>query len=76
MAYQQVRLQSGETRKVAWIPKEFAELGKLLILTDSEDVWKVDAVYHFAIIEDPLYPEALIREHRKNTGDALPRRKS
>lgn len=76
MAYQQVKLKHDETKRVAWIPQKFAEIGKQLVFIDDDRIWKVELVYHYAVVEEPIYPEHLIREHRKHTGDSLPRREN
>ncbi|MFA5558160.1 MAG: hypothetical protein WDA59_01685 [Methanofastidiosum sp.] len=55
---------------VAWIPKEFAKFGKYVVIHNQK--YRVIEVY--GSMKEPIYPEALIREHRKNTGDALPRK--
>jgi hypothetical protein len=77
MAYQQVKLQGTGVHSgfqtVAWIPKKFAKLDTLITLLNDSVVWKVTWVSR-NVIGDAIYPELLIREHRKNTGDALPRR--
>jgi len=78
--YKQVSLwkfnkRSHPTRKICWIPQQFAIRGKEILIDGEDGVWFVDNVWD-CTIDSPIYPEALIREHRKNTGDALPRRKA
>ena len=70
--YKQVELISFEEtcHQMAWIPKEFAVVGKYLSIHDQ--LYKVVEVYKYSI-KDPIYPEHLIREHRKNTGDSRPK---
>jgi hypothetical protein len=77
MSYKQVGLKgtgihSGSTT-VAWIPKKYAEKDNTITITGTGNViWRVDWV-STNTIGDAIYPDSLIREHRKNTGDALPK---
>lgn len=73
--YRQVTLKKIEdkkygTYKTCWIPDNFARERKIIEI-DGE-LWEVTWASS-NVIAGPLYPEALIREHRKNTGDSLGR---
>lgn len=69
--YAQCSLKSKNKGQVAYIPEEFAKVGKLVEIEGR--VWEVLTVGTY--ISTPIYPRELIKEHRKNTGDSLPRHK-
>ncbi len=71
--YRQVNLQKlgFNTFKTCWIPDIFAYDSKIVEI--EGELWQVIWASSNTI-KGPLYPEALIREHRKNTGDAIPRK--
>ena len=70
MYYAQCVLKSEATGQVAYIPEEFARVDKLIEIKGK--IWKVVSVGKY--ISAPIYPRELIKEHRKNTGDSLPRK--
>lgn len=69
------KMQSGVVYQVCWIPKEFAVLGEVLKLKSENGTW-IDGwvVHHIGTIEN-IIPDVKksIRNHRKNTGDSLPK---
>jgi len=75
--YRQCELRKRQSVQIAWIPTRFAMLGRVLRIR-SEDSWStgwcVSALYRE--VDESLLPDAhrSIREHRKSTGDTLPRR--
>jgi hypothetical protein len=58
-----------------WIPSNLAKRGNVLKVKDEHndwsDGWIVEETYSTA--EDPPNPHQMIREHRKRTGDSLPK---
>lgn len=61
--------------RISYIPSKYAKLGNILTLKNEqeqwEDGWKVTYVGHFADV--PLDVQKSVRNHRKNTGDSLPK---
>ena len=73
MTYTQCGLYRKNVKKVSWIPTEFARTGKALKLKDNgiwEDGWIVEWVGQ---TDDRPDVNKTIRNHRKNTGDSLPK---
>jgi hypothetical protein len=75
--YTQCLLQKGEAYQTSWIPSKFAVVGMVLKIKDDADRWVngwvVQAAYSEVEDEDlPDYRRA-IRNHRKRTGDSLPK---
>lgn len=60
--------------RVSWIPAKFAKVGQVLKLKDNnewDDGWIVEWTgFTEQHLEDP---RKAIREHRKRTGDSLPK---
>lgn len=81
MLYRQCSLErknpSGTTNTVSHIPIKYAVVGKILKLKNLngewEDSWVVTSVGE--VVPVPESSQRIIREHRKRTGDALPKRK-
>jgi hypothetical protein len=73
--YTQCGLRRKNVFTVSWIPKQFAEVGRVLKLKGADwcDGWVVEWVG--ATGEKPAYAAKAIREHRKRTGDSLPKLK-
>lgn len=44
MTYRQCRLKRGATAQIAWIPQEFAKIGRYLEI-QGENGWLVEGVY-------------------------------
>jgi hypothetical protein len=55
---------------VAWIPTVFAVENKELLIHDTRLIVEKVGLTEKAA---PIYTEELIRAHRKNTGDSLPK---
>lgn len=80
--YRQCRLKrktkTGHSIQTSWIPKKFAEVGKILKLKNHEDEWEngwvVETVSE-TILEESQLPDyhIAIKSHRKATGDSLPK---
>ena len=66
------------TYTTTWLPEKFAEVGRILKLCNEYDRWdngwKVMSVSEAFITNPPDYRKS-IREHKKRTGDSLPKRK-
>jgi hypothetical protein len=77
--YRQCRLTKKDSWQVSWLPEKFAVVGKVLKLrNDKDEEWDNGWVVTGAgenLIDEPPYAEAMIRGHRKNTGDSLPKEK-
>lgn len=62
--------------QVSFLPVKYAMKGKRLRLRNDNDVWEdgwvVDQVFS-ATVDKPVYAASAIREHRKRTGDSLPK---
>ena len=60
-----------------YIPEEFAILNKKLKLKDEEGEWDHGWIVHkiFSKTDSPPDYRKLIRGHRKQTGDSLPKEK-
>ena len=66
-------------RMVSYIPKSFAEVGKVLKLRDDSNQWIDGWVVRFVgneVVEHDKLPNVrkAVRQHRKSTGDYLPKR--
>jgi len=81
MKYRQVKVRkitsNGEHTQVTYIPEMYAVVGRILQLKENdiwEDGWEVVSVHGTSEDDDSLpdYRKA-IRNHRKNTGDSLPK---
>jgi hypothetical protein len=75
MKYKQVQLKGigihHGFETIAWIPEKFAKEGnEITIGTERNILWRVYWVSENTI-GDAIYPEALIKAHRSNTGDSL-----
>jgi hypothetical protein len=70
--YRQVEvvIECGSTHMVVWIPDCFAFKGNLVIIDNR--TWRILQL-GFDTVDEPIDVGKLIREHRKNTGDSLPR---
>jgi hypothetical protein len=77
--YRQCRLKKNESWQVSWLPEKFAVVGKVLKLrNDKDDAWDDGWTVTAAgenLVDEPPYADAMIRGHRKNTGDSLPKEK-
>ena len=75
--YRQCRLTKNGSFLVEWLPEQFAVVGKTLKLrNDKDDAWDNGWLVTGAgknKVDEPPYSEGMIRGHRKNTGDALPK---
>ena len=62
---------------MSWLPEQFAVVGKVLKLrNDKSEAWDDDWTVTAAgdnRVDEPPYAEGMIRGHRKNTGDSLPK---
>jgi hypothetical protein len=78
--YRQCRMTKNGSFQVSWIPEQFAVLGKVLKLrNDKDEEWDNGWVITCAgenRVDEPPYADAMIRGHRKNTGDSLPKEKT
>jgi hypothetical protein len=78
MKYIQCTLVNGNSCQVSWIPEKFAQLGAILKLKNNgvwEDGWIISnlgSVQDENLIHDS---HIAVKEHRKRTGDALPKNK-
>lgn len=68
MIYKQCVLKKGNKWQVSGIPEQYAKLGQCLKLK-GEDGW---IVYSVGDVVEP-YHDSVRRQHRKNTGDSLPK---
>lgn len=63
--------------QTTYLPSEFAHVGKGVKLKDSqgdwEDGWVVTEVYKSSITDEAPDWRKMIRGHRNNTGDSLPK---
>jgi hypothetical protein len=62
------------TIRVSWIPQKFASLGEVVKLKDDDewsDGWVIESVG--TTNELPTHIDKAVREHRKRTGDSLPK---
>jgi hypothetical protein len=77
--YRQCRLQKENSQQMSWIPEEFAEVNKVLKLRNEDgewdNGWTVTSVGNR--LEEHYLPNVnqMIKGHRKNTGDSLPKEK-
>lgn len=73
--YTQCHLQHRhKVNTVSWIPAKFAKIGAILKLKNDgvwEDGWVVVGVG--ATSDNPPDAHNAVKEHRKNTGDSLPK---
>jgi hypothetical protein len=67
-------LDGSTTHRTSWIPAKFAKVGSPLKLKD-DNVWTNGWIVEWAGATDeiPDEPRKAIREHRKRTGDSLPK---
>ena len=71
-------IAEGCLRTVSYIPAEFATVGRVLKLKDNcehwSNGWVVEVVGH-SVVDRAAVPDyrKAIRNHRKTTGDQLPR---
>lgn len=78
--YRQCRLvKEGRLFQVSWLPEKFAVVGKILKLRNEDNNewdngWLVTSAGDNRV-DEPPYADAMIRGHRKNTGDSLPKEK-
>jgi hypothetical protein len=70
--YKQCLLIKDRQYQVAFIPSKFAVVGKILKI-EGDDGWEVFTVGQ--TVENPPDTNKSIREHRKHTGDSLPKEK-
>ncbi len=68
MIYKQCVLKKGNQTQVSGIPEEYAKIGNRLKLRD-EDGWVILSVGQNVI----PYSNSIIKQHKRNTGDSLPR---
>jgi len=69
--YTQCKLCKGGVFQTSWIPASFAQVDRVLKI-DGDDGWVVKETY----ATGPLPPQSasqMIRYHRKQTGDSLPK---
>jgi len=73
MGYKQVVLycEEHDARQVAWIPTKFVRKDAELSIKGVHFIVEQTTSFERAA---PLYTEELIREHRINTGDSLPKK--
>ena len=73
--YSQCTLQKNNIVQISWIPERFAKVGKILKLKSENDIWDNGWVVTFVGNTDEHIdsPQVAIREHRKRTGDSLPK---
>lgn len=78
MNYTQCRLrkntQDGFTETITWIPEKYAKLNEILKLKNNgiwDDGWLV--VHVGQTKEEIPFYKILIRKHKQNTGDSLPK---
>lgn len=75
------KLPSGDSTQVSWIPEPYCVKGKVLKLKDKDGVWEdgwvvEDASGEKVLKEDLSDPRTMIKKHRENTGDSLPKGRS
>ena len=71
------KTESGKTTQVTWLPAKYAVKGKVLKLKDDGDKWQ-DGWVVMQVGDPSERPpdwKKLVRQHRKDTGDALPKRR-
>lgn len=75
--YCQCRLQKKNTHQTSYIPEEYAVKGKFIKLRDGEGVWDDGWEVMSVVRSEDAVPDwySEIKHHRKNTGDAEPKRK-
>jgi hypothetical protein len=72
------KTETGVIKTTTYLPQKYAEVGAELRLRDEDNNWTygwvVDAAHEPLIAED-LLPDShkARKEHRKNTGDSLPK---
>ncbi len=80
--YKQCRLvkktQTGQVETVSWIPEKFAVVGGVVKLKKDDGKWEngyvVMSASEAAIDAPPDFRKS-IRQHKKRTGDSLPKEK-
>jgi len=73
--YTQCTLKNKEWIQVAWIPTKYAVKDRQIKIREN-DVWKEWRVTVVGqTIDRPIYSPELIKIHRNNTGDSMPRMK-
>lgn len=82
--YRQCRLvkkiKDGRAITVSWIPEPYCVADKVLKLKNEDDTWDdgwvVESASEQRVAKENLSdPHTSIKNHRKNTGDALPKLK-
>ncbi len=69
------KTEGGKVTVVSYIPAKFAKVGGYVKLKQEDGTW----IDHWKVIsageptEEPLDPRVPIKEHRKRTGDSLPK---
>jgi len=72
--WQQCELTNGNRQLVTWIPRRFAKFGKeLKVEFDGQwdEGWKVTGKGMTSV--NPPDPQKVARQHKKHTGDSLPK---
>ena len=75
--YTQCGMRRKNVIRTSWIPQKFAKVGRVVKLKDSDewsDGWVVE--WTGSTGELPEHTDKSIREHRKRTGDSLPKIKN
>lgn len=70
------RVTGGYDTRLAWLPQEFARVGKIIKIREASgeewsDGWEVRAVWGW--LEKPPDVHASVRQHERRTGDTLPK---
>ena len=76
--YAQCELKNGTTHQVAYIPGQFAKVGKELSLRVDgrwDRGWIVEAVFESVPREHLPDVHDDVKQHRRNTGDNLPKKR-
>lgn len=74
--YRQCEVRRGPAIRLTWLPAAYAVEGRVLRLQDHgvwSDGWVVSMVYPDNERIVAPHPGGQIRQHRRQTGDALPR---
>lgn len=77
--YVQCSLRKGSFQQVAFIPAQFAVVGKVVTLTvlgRKDSNWDVIDVYDTIPKDFMADVHQEIKMHRRNTGDSMPKKKS
>ena len=61
----QCELRNGNGVYVAFIPKQFAQMGKLIRIDDMEGVWKVTQIYTSKYLAEANQDSQDYKHHRK-----------